>query len=61
VPKPKNIPNTVEISDETPARFDKFDLAILRELLTDSRRTLQEIGEAVKLSPFRHAQGGRGG
>lgn len=37
--------------DESPARFDKFDLAILRELLADSRRTLQEIGEAVKLSP----------
>ena len=33
------------------ARFDKHDLAILRELLTDSRRTLQEIGAAVKLSP----------
>ena len=37
--------------DESPARFDKFDLAILRELLADSRRTLQEIGAAVKLSP----------
>ncbi|MBS0302707.1 Lrp/AsnC family transcriptional regulator [Ottowia sp.] len=33
------------------ARFDKHDLAILRELLTDSRCTLQEIGAAVKLSP----------
>lgn len=41
-------------SEETPAglsQFDKFDLAILRELLVDSRRTLQEIGQAVQLSP----------
>jgi Lrp/AsnC family leucine-responsive transcriptional regulator len=38
-------------ADESPAHFDKFDLAILRELLADSRRTLQQIGEAVKLSP----------
>ncbi len=30
---------------------DKFDMAILRELLADSRRTLQEIGAAVNLSP----------
>lgn len=37
--------------EETPASFDKFDLAILRELLVDSRRTLQEIGATVKLSP----------
>ncbi|WP_205959713.1 Lrp/AsnC family transcriptional regulator [Ramlibacter humi] len=33
------------------ATYDKFDLAILRELLADSRRTLQDIGAAVKLSP----------
>lgn len=39
------------MADEVPASFDRFDLAILRELLADSRRTLQEIGEAVKLSP----------
>lgn len=38
-------------ADGTTALFDKFDLAILRELLADSRRTLQEIGDAVKLSP----------
>ena len=38
-------------SDRLPARFDHHDLAILRELLADSRRTLQEIGAAVKLSP----------
>ena len=40
-----------DIPDESPAHYDKHDLAILRELLEDSRRTLQEIGEAVKLSP----------
>jgi Lrp/AsnC family leucine-responsive transcriptional regulator len=48
---PKNIPKLPEISDESPVSFDKFDLAILRELMADSRRTLQEIGQAVKLSP----------
>jgi Lrp/AsnC family leucine-responsive transcriptional regulator len=48
---PKNIRNKLEPTDTSPAKFDKFDLAILRELLADSRRTLQEIGEAVKLSP----------
>ena len=37
--------------DRPAVQFDKFDLAILRELLVDSRRTLQEIGQAVKLSP----------
>ena len=31
--------------------FDKADLAILRVLLTDSRRTLNEIGAEVGLSP----------
>lgn len=42
--------NTAE--EEKPSvQFDKHDLAILRELLEDSRRTLQEIGAAVKLSP----------
>ena len=42
--------NTAE--EEKPSlHFDKHDLAILRELLEDSRRTLQEIGAAVKLSP----------
>ena len=49
--KPKNLRKKAELPDESPARFDKFDLAILRELLADSRRTLQEIGAAVKLSP----------
>lgn len=31
--------------------FDKFDMAILRILLHDSRKTLQEIGAEVGLSP----------
>jgi Lrp/AsnC family transcriptional regulator, leucine-responsive regulatory protein len=31
--------------------FDKFDMAILRTLLHDSRKTLQEIGAEVGLSP----------
>ena len=31
--------------------FDKTDLAILRVLLLDSRKTLQEIGNKVGLSP----------
>jgi Lrp/AsnC family leucine-responsive transcriptional regulator len=31
--------------------FDKTDLAILRVLLLDSRKTLQEIGNEVGLSP----------
>ncbi|MBO9642014.1 MAG: Lrp/AsnC family transcriptional regulator [Pseudacidovorax sp.] len=38
-----------EDSSENPP--DKLDLAILRELREDSRRTLQEIGAAVGLSP----------
>jgi Lrp/AsnC family leucine-responsive transcriptional regulator len=50
MPSPKTLRNQPENGDETPAKFDKFDLAILRELLADSRRTLQEIGEAVRLS-----------
>lgn len=48
---PKTNRKNIETSDEKPVHFDKFDLAILRELLEDSRRTLQEIGAAVKLSP----------
>ncbi|MGE4242125.1 Lrp/AsnC family transcriptional regulator [Ramlibacter sp.] len=39
------------IAEELPDGLDKVDLAIVRELLADSRRTLQQIGEAVKLSP----------
>ncbi|CAN7292940.1 Lrp/AsnC family transcriptional regulator [Variovorax sp. LjRoot290] len=31
--------------------FDRFDMAILRALLHDSRKTLQEIGAEVGLSP----------
>ena len=47
----KTIHNRSVFSDESSVLFDKHDLAILRELLADSRRTLQEIGEAVGLSP----------
>jgi Lrp/AsnC family leucine-responsive transcriptional regulator len=40
---------------KTPAKeegsFDKIDMAILRVLLLDSRKTLQEIGQEVGLSP----------
>ncbi|MGX5652175.1 Lrp/AsnC family transcriptional regulator [Piscinibacter koreensis] len=48
---PKNVRQKSISAEQTPATYDKFDLAILRELLTDSRRTLQEIGATVKLSP----------
>ncbi|WP_307607494.1 Lrp/AsnC family transcriptional regulator [Variovorax boronicumulans] len=37
------------ISEE--GSFDKIDMAILRVLLLDSRKTLQEIGNEVGLSP----------
>jgi Lrp/AsnC family leucine-responsive transcriptional regulator len=47
----KNIRKSAETPEESPAMQDKFDMAILRELLADSRRTLQEIGAAVNLSP----------
>lgn len=48
---PKNKRKISGATDEKPAQFDRFDLAILRELLEDSRRTLQEISASVKLSP----------
>ena len=38
-------------SDSNETSFDKTDMAILRILLEDSRRTLQEIGTEVGLSP----------
>ena len=44
-------PKTQIDGEQSPVHFDKHDLAILRELLEDSRRTLQEIGAAVKLAP----------
>jgi Lrp/AsnC family leucine-responsive transcriptional regulator len=47
----KTIRRNDDEAEKPPALFDKHDLAILRELLEDSRRTLQEIGAAVKLSP----------
>ncbi|WP_171022483.1 MULTISPECIES: Lrp/AsnC family transcriptional regulator [unclassified Variovorax] len=37
--------------NEGEGSFDKTDLAILRVLLLDSRKTLQEIGSEVGLSP----------
>jgi Lrp/AsnC family leucine-responsive transcriptional regulator len=49
--KPKiNLKNDI-FSENVPVNHDRFDLAILRELLADSRKTLQEIGAAVSLSP----------
>lgn len=48
---PKTIRKNTSEEEKPPLHFDKHDLAILRELLEDSRRTLQEIGAAVKLSP----------
>jgi len=47
----KTIRKNSDEAEKPPVQFDKYDLAILRELLEDSRRTLQEIGAAVKLSP----------
>jgi Lrp/AsnC family leucine-responsive transcriptional regulator len=49
--KSKNIRESDPEEEKAPVQFDKHDLAILRELLEDSRRTLQEIGASVKLSP----------
>jgi Lrp/AsnC family leucine-responsive transcriptional regulator len=47
----KTIRKNHEIPEESPAARDKFDMAILRELLADSRRSLQDIGATVNLSP----------
>ncbi len=44
----KNIRKKSELSEKT---FDKFDMAILRTLVKDSRRTLNEIGAEIGLSP----------
>lgn len=49
--KSKTIRENSPEEEKTPVQFDKHDLAILRELMEDSRRTLQEIGASVKLSP----------
>ena len=38
-------------ANDNEGSFDKTDLAILRVLLLDSRKTLQEIGNEVGLSP----------
>lgn len=45
---PKVVRQTEQKSEES---LDKHDRAILRLLLDDSRKTLQEIGERVGLSP----------
>jgi len=44
----KNIRNSSELSER---KFDKFDMSILRTLLRNSRKTLNEIGAEVGLSP----------
>ena len=49
--KPKIRPIDLPETENASVSFDRFDLAILRELLADSRKTLQEIGAAVSLSP----------
>ena len=43
--------NNRKSGDPAEASFDRIDMAILRILLEDSRRTLQEIGAEVGLSP----------
>ncbi|MEO7940338.1 MAG: Lrp/AsnC family transcriptional regulator [Burkholderiaceae bacterium] len=47
----KKIRKKSDNPDEVPVLFDRYDMHILRELLEDSRRTLQQIGAAVTLSP----------
>lgn len=47
---PKKNPPVQQVRENPSTAYDKFDLAILRELLADSRKTLQQIGAAVKLS-----------
>lgn len=43
--------NNRQTAGDNEGSFDKIDLAILRVLLLDSRKTLQEIGNEVGLSP----------
>ncbi|WP_185545943.1 Lrp/AsnC family transcriptional regulator [Variovorax sp. KBW07] len=43
--------NNRQTAGDNEGSFDKTDLAILRVLLLDSRKTLQEIGNEVGLSP----------
>ncbi|QNK66685.1 Lrp/AsnC family transcriptional regulator [Variovorax sp. PAMC26660] len=43
--------NNRQSGSDNEGSFDKIDLAILRVLLLDSRKTLQEIGNEVGLSP----------
>jgi Lrp/AsnC family leucine-responsive transcriptional regulator len=42
--------NSMEIENKNGKKFDDYDRAILRVLLTDSRTTLQDIGRKVGLS-----------
>lgn len=49
--KPKDVRRDARKAEESPATFDKQDLAILRLLLADSRLSLQDIGSKVHLSP----------
>jgi Lrp/AsnC family transcriptional regulator, leucine-responsive regulatory protein len=46
----KQLKNQRQTKNNTEESFDKVDLAILRILLKDSRRTLQDIGSEVGLS-----------
>jgi Lrp/AsnC family leucine-responsive transcriptional regulator len=45
------VKNNRKSGDGAEASFDRTDMAILRLLLEDSRRTLQDIGAEVGLSP----------
>jgi Lrp/AsnC family leucine-responsive transcriptional regulator len=49
--KPKDLQRAEPPAENSPATFDKQDLAILRLLLVDSRLSLQDIGAKVHLSP----------
>lgn len=46
----KNIRVEPDLSENPPQRYDRHDIAILRELLADARQTLQQLGARVKLS-----------
>lgn len=50
IKQPSYMKNHRKNIDPTEGHFDKTDMAILRILLADSRRTLQEIGAEVGLS-----------
>ncbi|HMN82518.1 MAG TPA: Lrp/AsnC family transcriptional regulator [Burkholderiaceae bacterium] len=48
--RPKKNPPLDDSSEQLTVQVDRLDLAILQQLMTDSRRTLQEIGSTVGLS-----------